>query len=282
MKLLKLHLYHLSEEKARKRVVEILKSTGISEPSEGWYKAFIKIGNKETMSVLDLVSEMRLTGVIKKIQEIQDRADAVFGGSLSIATTSKAIKLRIKHGSYEANIPGPGLIIPTVSLIADDILDLRRFACEHSNEPNFEKTTRYFSIYLILCMAMIEHFMYRYLFIALQDPITKSAAEEVLAPNRRFDDRMDLWLQRMIGVPISSIKSSVEWGDFLKLKNERNKLIHGLQPYYAYSIKDLAKYLNLVRTGIGGLMKLIRDLQQRPSLIFIDRLLTAPLVEDNK
>ncbi len=122
MTLLKAHPYHLSETKARKRVVEILGTAGISEPPQGWYRASVQIGKDEPVSVLELVKEMRETGAIKKIQGILERADPVFGGTLSLATTSQALALSLKHGNYEISVPGPGLIMPIDTLIAEDIL----------------------------------------------------------------------------------------------------------------------------------------------------------------
>jgi hypothetical protein len=279
MTLLKAHPYHLSEIKARKRVVEILESVGITEPPEGWYRASVKIDKGEPTSILELVKEMRETGAIKEIQRILDHADPVFGGTLSLATTSQALALSIKHGSYEIKVPGPGLIMPIDTLIAEDILYFRMRACEHSNEPDFEITSRYFSSYIFFCVAMIEHFMHRYLSSALQDQKSKNAAEAILNYRGRFEDRMDQWLWLFTGYNLSHISNRAEWGLFIKVKNVRNKLIHGVEPYFAFSVKDMAEYLNCVQLGVGGLMKLIRDLQTQPSLLFIERLRTAPTIK---
>lgn len=279
MSLLVAHPHHLSETKARKRVVQILESAGISEPPGGWYRASITIGKAKTVSVLELVKEMRDTGVLSEIQKIRDLADPVFGGTLSLATNSKALKLHLKHGGYEIDVPGPGLIKPSDALIAEDILYFRLRACEYSNEPKLEITSRYFSSYVFFCVAMIEHFVHRYLLTALQNPTTKNSAQSILDYRGRFDDRMDLWLQMFTGHNLAHISNRAEWGLFIKLKSVRNKLIHGVEPYFAFSVKDMAEYLNCVQIGVGGLMLLIRDLQNQPSLLVIERLRTAPKIK---
>lgn len=279
MKLLIAHPYHLSETKARERVVKILESVGITEPSGGWYKAAITIGKDKTISVLQLVKEMRETGVVSEIEKVRDLADPVFGGTLSLATNSKALTLHLKHGDYEINVPGPGLIVPSDTLIAEDILYFRMRACEHSDEPKLEITSRYFSSYVFFCVAMIEHFLHRYLSSALQNPVTKTTAQSILDYRGRFDDRMDQWLQMFTGHNLAHISNRAEWGLFMKLKNVRNKLIHSVEPYFAFSVKDMAEYLNCVQIGIGGLMLLIRELQKQPSLLVIERLRTAPKIK---
>jgi hypothetical protein len=273
------HPYHLSETKARKRVVQILESIGISEPPGGWYKASVTIGKDKTSSVPQLVKEMRETGVVSEIQKLRDHTDPVFGGTLSLSTNSKALALHIKHGNYEIDVPGPGLIVPSDTLIAEDILYFRMRACEHSNEPELEITSRYFSYYVFFCVAMIEHFVHRYLLAALQNPTTKNSAQSILNYRGRFDDRMDQWLQMFTGHNLAHISNRAEWGLFIKLKNVRNKLIHGVEPYFAFSVKDMAEYLNCVQIGVGGLMLLIRELQNQPSLLVIERLRTAPKIK---
>lgn len=221
---------------------------------------------------------MRLTGTIEKIQKDKDHKDSIFGGVLSLATNSNAITLNIKHGNYEASVPGPGLIIPIDRLIAEDILYFRKSACENSNESEFKITARYFSSYVFFSVNMIEHFMYRNLWSASLNPLLRNSAEAVLNHRGRFEDRMNLWLQLFTGKNLSYISARAEWSQFIRLKDLRNELIHGTKPYFAFSVKDMAKYMNYIQIGVGELMKLIRDLQKLPSLMFIERLRTAPKV----
>jgi hypothetical protein len=226
MNLLRLHPYHLSEPNARKRVVEVLASAGIKEPVGGWYKASVNIGDKKTIPITELVREMRLTGVIKEVQQIIDHADPVFGGTLSLATTSSALALSLKHRDYEIRVPGPSLIMPIDDLIVEDILYFRKFTCEHSDETNFEVTSRYFRSYIFSCVAMIEHFMHRHLLAALSNSPTKNDAELILNYRGRFTDRMDLWLQLFTSHNLSQISSKVEWSDFIKLYMAQSHILH--------------------------------------------------------
>ena len=277
--LLKLHSYHLSEERARNRVVEILESIGLQEPPNGWHTATLLVNSKNPIPILELVKEMRLTGIIERIQKDKDRADPIFGGTLSLASNNKNIGIGVKHGDFEAHIPGPGLIYPIDKLIAEDILYYRKSTCEYSNETELISSARYFSSYIFYSVTMIEYFMNRNLSVASLNPANKNAVQEVIDYRGRFDGRVNKWLQLFTGKQLSHISSSVEWSHFMRLKDMRNELIHGTKPYFAFSIKDMAEYLNYVQKGIGGLMKLIRDLQKLPSLTFIERLRTAPKVE---
>jgi hypothetical protein len=239
--LLKLHPYCLSEIKARNRVVEILESVGLKEPPNGWHTATILKNNKNPISILELVKEMRLTGTIESIQKDKDQADPIFGGTLSLASNSKNIGMGIKHGDYEVHVPGPGLIYPIDKLIADDILYFRRNTCEHSNEPALVTSARYFSSYVFYSVTMIEYFMNRHMSVALLNPVYKNAVQEVIDYRGRFEDRTDKWLQLFAGHPLSHISSRVEWSHFMRLKGMRNELIHGTKPYFAFSIIGLTQ-----------------------------------------
>jgi hypothetical protein len=53
--------------------------------------------------------------------------------------------------------------------------------------------------------------------------------------------------------------------------------VHPHDPLAIYQVKDTCKYLNYAR-AVGGLMRHFRELQGKPTLTFIERLRTAPLV----
>jgi len=55
-------------------------------------------------------------------------------------------------------------------------------------------------------------------------------------------------------------------------------LTHAVEPFYGHQIKEIADYLNYSRTGVGGLLNLLRVSQNLKSLGFIERLRTAPKV----
>ncbi|MGA7730806.1 MAG: hypothetical protein WCD37_05995 [Chloroflexia bacterium] len=276
MTLLKMHPYHLSDDKAKQAVDETLREAGYTEPADGWHKSSVTINGK-AIPALELLREMRLTGVIKDVQQRLDQADPVFGGIISLATTAAGLHLHLTHRDYDIDVQGPGLIMPIEGLISADILYFRRCVCKHSSEPDFELTSRYFRTYIFSCVAMIEHFMYRYLWVLASSTLTKSAAEEILSERgERFEVRIDKWLQLVTGYGLSHISRRVEWAHFKKLRELRNDLIHGAEPYFAFSITDMADYLNYVQRGIGGLMRLVRELQGHRSLMFIESLRTAP------
>ena len=66
-----------------------------------------------------------------------------------------------------------------------------------------------------------------------------------------------------------------EWDHYQELRRRRNSLMHATSSMLGMELKDVARQLNLVCRGVGGLMNLLRRMQGLPTP-FAERLETAP------
>ena len=279
--LLQINNFHLTSKQAEHAVTTLLRSYH-REPIVGKWTDQNLISKKtgeRSKTFSQMVDEMAKTGIVKDIQFDMDHKDNVFGWTLSLATTSGAIGIHVSHAGYESDIEGPGAITPTETSLMRDVLYFREQACSHSNEGSeFAKTTAYFRSYLFASLALVEAFLNRHTFIAEYAAKANQAQYEKLRGFRRFDDKIGLWLELFTSRTLDELKATKEWSHFQNIKRQRDNAIHSNHIYQAFSLKQIANGLNDVRMGIGGLMKLLRDYQDKASLEFIDRLHNAPEV----
>lgn len=274
--------YHLSVQKAEQAVEAALKHCGISKPhNKSWAEIDITMtenGQPEQFKFYQLVKKARLSGIALEILQKQiDNADPFFGGSLIFATPNHQLEIAVSFAGNEKKLQGPCRIAPVEQELGEDILFYKQQVCEYSNSSDFSLSCRYYRSYVFSSISLIDAFINRHIQISRMQGLASPEFQE-LERTINLENKIDLWLKVFANKSLSSINRTKEWNDFKLLQKERNMLTHAVEPFYGHQIKEIADYLNFSRTGVGGLLNLLRISQNLKSLGFIERLRTAPKV----
>lgn len=276
--------YHLSEQNARKNVIELLQATGSKSPKGGWDKSTITSGppdHQEHTTFRELVKIARSSGVVGPIQKHIDRSDDIFGGTFALSTPSKMIgQVTTSYAGHTKILKPPMTDTPVENALSEDIMFYREETCLWSNEYDFEMCTRNYRSYLFSCIALVDAFINRHILIYKFRKI-KSKEFEELQSTTRLEDRMNLFLKISTGKDLTAINGGTEWQHFKSLRRLRNEMTHINSPSLGYSIGEFADHLNFCRKGVGGILRQIRFLQGKHSLGFIERIMTAPFIYFN-
>ncbi|KJS88667.1 MAG: hypothetical protein JM58_00625 [Peptococcaceae bacterium BICA1-8] len=275
---LEIGFYHLSADKAKKFTIRILEMLGVKQPKGGWDNSTVIVNSPKgqvSYSFRELVKEARLHGYIPKLHHLIDNQDVLFGSIFGVATNVNDAKYTCTFLNYNKELKAPLRIYPIENEIVTDILYFRKEACNQSNLHSFELTCRFYRSYLFSCISLVEAFINRHL-LFYEFERNNSPQVEELKNTFNLVERIELLFQISTGKNIDVINKGIEWDHFMKLKDARNELIHSTEPFYGFEIKHLAKNLNYVRNGIGGFLHLIRKHQNKRSLSFIERLVSAP------
>lgn len=275
---------HLPELKAREEVKRVLRLFGQHEPAKGW-KSFELSWNEapgQRISFAELVAEARRTGIVARIQRHLDRQDSVFGGMIDeLATPNWQLKIKRGLAGFEKESAGPCRAGFSESDLTEDVLYCRAKSCEHSNEYDFRVTCRYFRAYLFACISVVDAFINRHILIASSQGFSTPEFEQ-LKVSTKSEDRVRLWFKVCSSEDPAQFFESREWCHFQELRALRNEVTHAVEPIGVYSIREIHTYLNMVRTGVGGLLSKMRSAHAMPTLGFIQQLQTAPLVDFNQ
>lgn len=278
---LEIEEYHFSIGGAKKRVTQALLDFGVKSPKGGWDKASFKIGQQE-ISFKELVKTVRETGVVFPIQNIIDNNDSFFCGRFGFSTPTMQLgEITTMYAGFSKTLKAPMTDQLVEIEISEDIMFYRQEACLYSNEDDFTFCTRYYRAYLASCIALIDAFINRHILLYKSDG-HQSETFDLLQKTSRLEDRLNLFLQVDNGHKIEDINKGVEWIHFKELRRLRNEMTHINSPSLGYSIADFAEHFNYVREGVGGLLKLIRGLQGKTTLSFIEKLRTAPIIYFNE
>jgi hypothetical protein len=277
--------YHLSIGEAKRLVTETLLSNGVKSPKGGWERASFKIGppdKQEIKTFKELVSIARKHGIVAHIQNNIDRSDKIFGGTFGISTPTMAFgTITSIYAGFSRTLKPPMTDQPVEIQISEDIMFYRKEACLFSNEYDFTFCTRYYRAYLTSCIALVDAFINRHILL-YRFRGYKSDKFKALEKTSRLEDRLDLFLQIDTEHNLTTINGGAEWIHFKNLRKLRNEMTHINTPSLGYSITEFAEHFNYVKKGVGGLLKLIRQLQGRPTLGFIEKLRTAPIIYFNE
>jgi len=274
--------YHLSQGEATQSVEAALKHFGIRKPPNGsWAEMDIKIhenGQPEQFKFYQLVKKARESGIaLEVLQKKIDNQDIFFGRSLSLATPNHQVEIAVDFAGSEKKLTGPCRIAPVGQELAEDILFYRQQVCKYSNSNDFSLSCRYYRSYIFSSISLIEAFINRHIQIFRTNGLASPEFQE-LEQALNLEKKIDLWLKVASNKSLSAINNKKEWNDFKLLQKERNMLIHSVEPFYAHQIKKMADYLNFSRTGVGGLLTLLRKSQAMENLGFIEKLRTAPKI----
>lgn len=278
---LELETYHLSERLARQTVTELLLSSGIKSPKGGWDKFELTIGKEEKFTFRELTQITRKSGIVGPIQRDIDHSDEIFGRTFGISTPTTALgQVTTTYAGFSRTLKPPMRNMPVESDLSLDILFYREETCMWSNEYDFQMCARSYRSYLMACIALVDAFINRHILIYRHNKLDSDEFNQ-LQTCPRLEDRLNLFLIISSGENISSINGGTEWIHFKALRNLRNEMIHINSPFLGYSIQEFSDHLNLCKLGIGGLLKLIRNVQKKQSLGFIERVRTAPIAHAN-
>ena len=82
---------------------------------------------------------------------------------------------------------------------------------------------------------------------------------------------------------LENYKATGEGSQFQELRKQRNLVVHPVEPVAAYQLKDIVKYLNHCRNGIGELLAKFREYSGTDTRIgFIQKVRTAPKISLKK
>jgi hypothetical protein len=275
----------LTNGEARRLLIEVLSKNGINSPKGGWEKSTYNFGQGEniiTVSFQRLLQDLKLNGVVQNIQAQIDANDEIFGGTFGISIPTMAMgPVTSNYAGYNRMLYPPMTDSPVEMQLSEDILFYREEACLYSNEYDFTFCTRYYRAYLTSCVAIIDAYINRHILIYKYQGRKVKEFEEVNKISR-LEDRLNIFLQVDTGHELSSINKGIEWIHFKKLRQLRNEMTHINSPSLGYSIAEFAEHFNYVKKGIGGLLRLIRELQGRQSLGFIEKLRHAPIIYFNE
>jgi hypothetical protein len=278
--ILRMDPYHLSTPRARELVTKELRALGLKGLPSPKRELVLTQGRAETRTTFEeLVRRTRELGYVEPFQPERDRGDSVFGGSFAIGSPNWQFKHEVKWAGYSKVLSGPGWFQPAPNFLMGDILYFRAQTCAHSDEPACNLSLRYFRCYLSACVSAVEAFMNRYVAVAQHAKFTSDEFTKLLDA-RDLVNRFELWLQVF---DTSESKPSTffnckEWSQFLAIRNYRNDVVHAVDPVAGYEMREVQRFLNYVRLGVGGLMLRMRELRNEPTVAFIERLRTAPSV----
>jgi hypothetical protein len=278
---LTMHKYHLSREKAREAVLATLAHSGSERPNiRDWRKTTIHFsvkGKTRTVSCADLEKEARETGVVEELQRLIDTRDSVFGGTFDSATPNYQMTVTTEYAGWKKEVQGPCRIGVATNDLMEDILHYRQETCRASSDYSFRLLSRHYRAYLAACVSIVDAFINRHILLASHDGFASDAFTR-LKEARGMEEKIEHWLETCTEKTIKDLARRKEWCHFQELRQERNALEHAVDPFAVYDLKIIARYLNYVRSGIGELLRLLRQYHGKPSVMFIERLRTAPEV----
>lgn len=279
---LTLHGYHLSREAGRKQVMDTLARVMPTVPTNiDWRNGHIELARgdaKKRFTFAEMEREARTTGVVEFIQKLLDSRDTIFGGTFESATPNFQISIKTEYAGWTREVQGPCRIGLVADDLMEDILHYRQQACLASNDYNFREVARHYRAYLMACISLFDAFINRHILLASHENFDSPAFTR-LKESRKVEDRMEAWLETCTDKTMKDLTRRPEWSDFQAIRKERNEILHVVDPFSVYRIREIATILNYVRSGIGEFLKLLRVFHKKPTLLFIERLRTAPKVE---
>lgn len=274
--------FHLSRKKAREAVISVLKRCEVEMPKDGWDSLALTWKHENppvSVSFADLMDEARRTGTVRRIQDYLDKRDPVFGGTFGdFCTPNLQLRCSAEYAGWKREVQGPCRTSCVERDLADDILEYRRGACEGSNEYDFRLTARHFRNYLSACVSLLDAFINHHVLLAEADGFSSDEFEQLKA-EKRLEEKVRLWWAVCSEDDSAPFFRSAAWCHFQELRAKRNAILHAVDPISVYAIRDMQLHLNQVRTGVGELLLLLRQAHRKPTLGFIERLRTAPLVD---
>lgn len=282
--LLEIDDYHLTDKQGQKVVKEMLSESGVKSPPGGWNSFIYKYeeyGLKKKMTFRKLVVEAMEKGYVRTIQKFIDERDSVFGGLEHVTSPTPGVESEYTFNGMTMTLNSPSLLLSSAYSLSEDILFYREEACYESENYDFIDCARNYRSYLSSCISLIDVFINKYILYYKYTNLHTDQLEEI-QKSSRLEDKIAKLVNISTKEGMSAIKGGVEWKHFKSIKDLRNEMVHINAPSMAYSIIDFPDHFNYAREGVGGLLGLIRKLQGKKTLGFIERIKTAPWVKFNQ
>jgi hypothetical protein len=196
----------------------------------------------------------------------------LIGSTWSISPGAKVALVDKQTGEEKCEVQGPGTIaVSTYWAHFETACKARTNAVDLNSFPDLQVAI----VYGIASIeAYINHRAELWNRANPQDGLTDSSTNKV-----SFDDKIDVWIPKMTG-GINLDKSIRNWMDFLELRKIRDHLsIHPKSAGFGSSFSDLAQRINIIRTGIAGLLIQLHMLFNERIPAGIIRVFYAPEVE---
>lgn len=226
----------------------------------------------------------RTRGVPTVLQPLIDNSDPFMPPPMSLGIMGDVLGLsfgiKLKIGTFEANIQGQGIHEAPVTALAEDVLYFRRQVVEAAEGHDLSSMARAYRTYLQVCISLIDAFLGHAAFAArqLKSPRVETEAFKTLTGTVRFEDRVSAWCE-VCGRSPQSYRSMKPWSDLQTLRRERNRYVHPIDPIYTLGVEEIVNVLNLCQDGVGGtLVEFRRMAGLDPRLSYIQKVLTAPLI----
>lgn len=278
---LQLGRFHLNPRDAEKYVLDELQQLAPGRSRNSWKDSEVTIttnGKPSTHHFRSLVREARERGYAIPLQRATDTGDAYFGGRFGLSTNSEGLDLGSTVAGEAAHAKGPASSYMVEVALTEDIGVARSDVCDASRRAKIDwgKVGRGYRAYVYACTAVVEYFLNHHVHVA------KTASRlpqdwHVVAGN--FDESFNQWSAAFLRDGAADrLRQTPEWCHLVELRRERNRLIHGVSPVWMLSLREVPRYLNHVRTGVGGFLSLIRSEQALRPLGFQRHLATLPEV----
>lgn len=230
----------------------------------------------------------RRSGVPPTLQFLFDQSDLLMPPPFELAAWGNvkglSVDLTMTVGSFSKTISSPGILEAPVDALADDVLFYRQQAILFSNQRDLKSLARAYRTYLQVCISLVDAFLGHAAF-GLKNIDPKSARSEnynALTSPTSFSNRLDAWFE--ICRNSSSIYRQTKcWSDLEKLRQERNRYVHPVEPIYSLGLDEIVNVLNRCRDGVGGTLEHLREIAGvDPRLAFIQKVKTAPMIKKVK
>lgn len=279
---LRMHPYHRSVSDAEALVLGLLHKISPGFTNQHWKRQKeiqVKLDNHEIAkkSFGAFVMEARKTGTVRSLRWPRDQKDPFLGGRHSIAVTEN-MNPGIAWGGYKSELVGPASYQLIELEFTEDILHYREVACQRSALEQFSALGRAYRAYLFSCISLVEAFLnVDVAFRKFAGTLSEDDSSKWIRSS--LEHRVETWAARNCSSgAMDSIKQTDAWRDFKELRVARNAVTHSADPFFGISVKVLHQNLNLVREGVGGLLRLLRKHQGLEMLGFIERLESAPVI----
>lgn len=276
---------NLSIKEAEYNLDSLLKLLGVEENKENIQKRMIRRINSDTGEVRSIYKYTELRKQIRNqgicdMHEFLDNLDPVFDFQFAPSTTSSSIKSKIEWEGYTFEFQGPCKIAPSEWELSSDIEFYKDETCIEFNSglEGFELGARNYRGYIFSSLALVDAYINRHIKYYSSKGMNTDLFNE-LKDSKNIEERIDLFVQLFCDIKFDDLKQTKEWDYFKKIQTLRNNIIHAIEPYFGYSLKEISANLNYSILGVGGLLKILQTSQGKHTLKFIEKIRNSAKID---
>jgi hypothetical protein len=236
-----------------------------------------------TVNLQNEVNAAMKNGRADILQLMHDQSDRYLSTPVSLGTITGnpkgGFKISSSYGAHTAALDGDGYIEAPEISYSDEIALYRRSAVKSFNDRDLISFCRHYRSFLQSSVSLVECVLHRYTFHvrALVPAMNFYDNTAILDSRVGLEARLDAWMQTFATHKLDEFKRSPSRSKFIELKEQRNQIVHPSLPTITYSVKDVVKYLNFAKEGVGGLLYELREhAGSSPNIGFISHVRTLP------